>query len=134
MKRTTIIALAAIGLTLAACTPTTTITPVQAQEQISRLDFPTAFQKVITAINSQPYPSTSGGWVITSSDQIGGFVAAELNGYTLSWLGGQMPFRAYLSVALVARDDGTTAVNISTNSQEEAVKLAENIRGGLDLR
>jgi hypothetical protein len=131
MKRFVGLIVAAM-IVLAACAPTT-VTPQTSTEQIARLPFSEAFSRVTTAINTQPYPSDSGGWVITSSDQVGGFISAELNGSRYQLFAGSVPYRAFVSVALVARGDAETAVNISLNSEEEAKKLATAIRSALGL-
>lgn len=123
-----------IAVALTACTPTTTtVVPVEVAEQVTTLPFEEAFRQVTSAINSQPYPSDSGGWIITSSDQVGGFISAELNGRRSVLFTGMVPYRAFVSVALVSRGDGTTAVNISVNTEEESKKLADSIRGRLGL-
>jgi len=125
--------LAAALVILAGCAPTTTVTPQASTEQIARLPFAEAFRRVTTAINTQPYPSDSGGWVITSSDQVGGFISAELNGKRYQFLTGTVPYRGFVSAALVSRGDSETAVNISLNSEEESQKLADSIRAALGL-
>lgn len=131
MKRFAVL-LAAAVVVLAACAPTT-VTPQTSTEQIARLPFAEAFSRVTTAINTQPYPSDSGGWVITSSDQVGGFISAELNGNRYQFLTGSVPYRGFVSVALVSRGDAETAVNISLNVEEESKKLADSIRAALGL-
>lgn len=117
---------------LAGCTPTT-VTPQTSTEQVAAMPFAEAFSRVTTAINVQPYPSDSGGWVITSSDQVGGFISAELNGRRYGLFTGTVPYRGFVSVALVAKADGLTSVNISLNSEEESQKLATAIRSALGL-
>lgn len=130
MRRTATLLLIAIGLVIAACAPVATITPT---EQVANLPFDEAFRKVITAINSQPYPADTGGWVITNSDQVGGFVSAELNGQAFLLFQGNVPYRALVSVSLVARTDATTSVNISVNNRKEAALLGDSIRSALGL-
>lgn len=132
MKKLIMVAAAALVL-LAGCAPNVqTVTPQETTELVSAMPFAEAFRTVTNAINTQPYPSDSGGWVITSSDQVGGFVSAELNGRRYSFLGGTQPYRAFVSVALI--DDGdSTAVNISQNAEDEAAKLVESIRVALGL-
>lgn len=127
MKRTfTLLAL----LAFTACAPVATVTPT---ELIANLPFNEAFQRVTSAINRQPYPEDTGGWVITSSDQVGGFVSAELNGNEWRIFQGAVSYRAVVSVSLVARSEGETAVNISGNNREEAVRLMQSIRTALGL-
>ncbi len=119
-----------VALVLGACAPVATVTPT---EQIANLSFNEAFQKAVSAINSQPYPADTGGWVITNSDQIGGFISAELNGNAFKLFQGRVPYRALVSVSLVARTETTTAVNVSGNYENEALLLAESIRSALGL-
>lgn len=127
-----LLALAASVLMLSACAPATTVEPIQTEELVSPLPFREAFTAAVNAINTQPYPSDSGGWIITDSDQVGGFVSAQLNGSRcVFW--GCYPYMAQVSVAFIERSDGTTAVNISVNRHEEAAKLADSIRQRLQL-
>lgn len=120
-------------IALSACAPTT-VTPMETEELISPLPFREAFTATVNAINTQPYPSDTGGWIITDSDQVGGFVSAELNGNRCAFIGmGCTPYVARVSVALIERPDGDTAVNISMNSEDEAAKLAEAIRQRLQI-
>lgn len=120
--------IATIGL--AACAPVATITP---EERIAKMPFDDAFRTVITAINSQPYPEDLGGWIIKSSDQVGGFISAEINGTRYSFWVGTMRIYGAVSVSLVSRPDGTTAVNISSNNNDEAKKLVTSITRALNL-
>lgn len=131
MSRAVLLSAVAL-LLLAGCTPST-VTPVASAEQIAAMPYEEAFRRVTTAINTQAYPSDSGGWVVTSSDQVGGFISAELNGRRYQFFSGYVPYRAFVSVAMVARSDGTTSVNISMNSEDEAKKLVESIRDSLGL-
>lgn len=126
-----LVALTASILLISACAPATTVEPMQTEELVSPLPFREAFTAAVNAINTQPYPSDSGGWIITDSDQVGGFVAAQLNGNRCTF--GCTPYVAQVTVALIERPDGTTAVNISVNRHEEAAKLAESIRQRLQI-
>lgn len=119
---------------LAACAPGT-ITPDQTSaERVTTMPYTEAFSVVVNTINTQPYPGNSGGWVITQSDQVGGFVSAELNGQACSFLGlGCTPYTASVSVALVDRGENGTAVNLSTTVHEPAQDLAARIANRLNL-
>ncbi len=130
MRRTATFLAMVAALALAACAPVATITPT---EQISNLSFDEAFRKTVTAINSQPYPADTGGWVITTSDQVGGFISAELNGRAFVFFQGNVPYRALVSVSLVSRTETTTSVNVSGNNEKEAGLLMANIRSALGL-
>jgi hypothetical protein len=115
--------------TLASCTPATTIEP---QELIVNLSFDQAFTVVTQAINTQPYPSNKGGWVIMSSDQVGGFIRAEMNYTTFSWFSGtRTSVVERVSVALNQRGPNQTAVNISQSAGVEASALAAAIARAL---
>ena len=129
MKRNLAVLALLIGV-IGACAPVATVTPT---EQVANLPFDEASSRVMSAINSQPYPENTGGWVITNSDQVGGFVSAELNGSSFILFQGNVPYRAVVSVSLVARSENTTAVNISGNRQEQSLLLMDNIRAALDL-
>jgi hypothetical protein len=135
MRKLFVLGVVLAGLILGGCAPTVgTVQPLETEELVSPLPFTEAFSAAITAVNSQPYPSDSGGWVITDSDQVGGFISAELNGVRSSFWTGPVPYRAFVSVALVSRSDSRTQVNLSTNSHEEAAKLARSIRARLQLQ
>src|SRR5690554_1017453 len=117
-------------LFLAACAPTT-ITPQETEELFTSMPFPDAYAALVNTINTQPYPSNSSGWMITQSDQVGGFISAQLNyGGGLFGSDGRT---GRVSVAMVQRSNGDTAVNLSLNADKEALKLAENIRLRLGL-
>lgn len=128
-----VLVMALAALVLIGCAPTTTVTPQDSTEQVAALPFAEAFARVTTAINTQSYPSDSGGWVITSSDQVGGFISAELNGRRFGLFTGTTPYRGFVSVALVSKGDNLTSVNISLNAEDEAKKLATSIRAALGL-
>lgn len=119
-----------IAAILAACAPVATVTP---EELVANTSFDDAFRQVVSAINRQPYPANTGGWVITNSDQIGGFISTELNGNSFILFQGSVPYRALVSVSLVVRTENTTSVNISANNQKEAQLLGVNIREALGL-
>lgn len=118
-------------LILAACAPATTIEP---QELIVNLGFDEAFNVVTRAINTQPYPSNKGGWVVLASDQVGGFIRAEMN-YMTSGLSaimsGPMPVVERVSVALNQRGPNQTAVNMAISSGREASALRSAIARAL---
>lgn len=130
MKRNLAI-LSLIVVALGACAPVATVTPT---ELIAAMPFDEAFRQVISTINRQPYPADTGGWVITNSDQVGGFVSTELNGRSFVLFQGNVPYRALVSVSLTALSDTTTSVNISGNARQEAALLMENIKAALGLK
>ena len=116
---------------LGACAPATTVEP---QELIVNLSFEEAFVVVTRAINTQPYPSDKGGWVIMASDQVGGFIRAEMNYLTTGFgalLTGPSSVIERVSVALNQRGPNQTAVNISTSSGAEASALSAAIARAL---
>lgn len=106
---------------LAACVPVTTIQP---QELLVNHSFAEAFAIVSTTINTQPYPSNKGGWVVVNSDQVGGIILAEMN-YTIYnwWTGAQTAIVERVSVAFNTRGEGQTALNVSGSSGDEARSL-----------
>lgn len=132
MRRLLTIVFGLATLLIAACAPTT-VTPQQTEELVTQMAFRDAFSAVVNVINTQPYPSNSGGWVIVDSDQVGGFVRAQLNGQECSFFGGCTPYVATVSVALVERSDGGTAVNLSLSRHDESAKLATAIRARLGV-
>ena len=120
--RVVLLAVAVAGL--ASCAPAL----VAPEEFVVQRPFDAAFAVVTNTIATQPYPETTGGWVVTRSDQVGGFVTAELEGESCVFLGlGCSPFTAQVSVALNARGDDLTAVNISRSGEGLARDLAERI-------
>jgi hypothetical protein len=118
---------------LAGCGPSVrTITPIQNEEKVSILSFSDAYARVVNAINTQSYPSNSSGWMIASSDQVGGFVSARLNGENWSIWTGSTPFTAVVTVALV-QTSGGTSVNISLSRDRHARSLSERIYEALGI-
>lgn len=119
----TVLAAASLAL-LASCAPTT-ITP---EELVVQRPFDEAFSVVVNTINTQPYPETSSGWVVTQSDQVGGFVTAELEGENCILFGlSCSPFTSQVSVAFDARGANLTAVNLSQTGDELARELSDRI-------
>lgn len=118
---------------LGACAPSQAPVMIQPVEQIASVGFDEAFSRVVSAINTEPYQSDTGGWVITNSNQVGGFITAELTGTRVEWLVARTPFVARISVSLAAKPDGTTLVGIGVNAEKEAVTLARHIRDALGL-
>jgi hypothetical protein len=93
--------LVAILIALAACAPT--LVEREIEELIAPAPYAETYELVINAINTQPYPSNSGGWVIVQADQVGGFVSAELN-YSVWKLGqGTVAQSARVAITLVDR-------------------------------
>lgn len=124
MKQVLAVLMVAFLAVLASCAPAT-ITP---EELIVQRPFDEAFSVVTNTINTQPYPETTSGWVVTRSDQVGGFVTAELEGESCAFLGlGCSPYTARVSVALNARSGGLTAVNISQTGERLARELADRL-------
>jgi hypothetical protein len=123
------------ALLLASCAPgVDTVEPQETEELVAEQPFSEVYATVVNTINTQPYPSDSGGWIITQSDQVGGFVSAQLNGTRCGgWLAGCHDYVARVSVALVDRTNDTTAVNLSFNRHEESLKLVQRIRERLGL-
>lgn len=125
---------AAFLLTLAACGPSATVTPQESDELVTAMPFDEAYSEVVTAINLQPYPEDSSGWVITNSDQVGGFIAAENSVRRCGFLGfGCDQYLARVSVTLVRQAEDRTSVTISLNGDPEAEKLVANIRDRLGI-
>ena len=124
MRHAQIVLAAAFLALLASCAPTT-ITP---EELVVQRPFDETFSVVINTINPQPYPETSSGWVVTQSDQVGGFVTAELEGESCILFGlSCSPFTSQVSVALNARGPNLTAVNLSQTGDELARELSDRI-------
>jgi len=114
----------AVVVALAACAPTI-ITP---EELVVNASLDETFSTVSNSINTEPYPDNTSGWVITDSDQAGGFISAELDGTQCGFLGFSCSdYTARVSVALNDRGDGTTAVNISQTQHELARNLSQAI-------
>lgn len=125
MRRLAIVVFGVVAFVLAACAPTTV---VPGGDLVAQMPYEEAFRATISAINSQPYPSNTSGWVILDSDQVGGFVTAQLNGQTCALWVYCDDYTARVSVSLADRGDGSTAVNISgTRGNDEAEKLAKAI-------
>lgn len=118
-----VLAAASLAL-LASCAPAT-ITP---EELVVQRPFDEAFSVVVNTINTQPYPETSSGWVVTRSDQVGGFVTAELEGESCILFGlSCSPFSSRVSVAFDARGERLTAVNLSNTGDDLARELSDRI-------
>lgn len=125
MKTRVVALVVFVAVVLSACAPAVTIHP---KEYVTNLSFPTAYEVTVKTINTEPYTSNTGGWVITQSDQVGGFVTAQLNGlYKCGLFVGCHPDPARVSVTLVKRSDGTTTVSISSTAQDQAKKLVADL-------
>lgn len=121
-------------LALGACAPRVdTVTPSRTQEMVSAYPYAEAFALVVSVINTQPFPSDASGWLLTTVDQAGGFVGAELTGSRRASFGRTVAYRAFISVSLTDRGNGTTSVNLSFDTHEESISLAEAIRQRLGL-
>lgn len=107
---------------------------------VSPLSYDAAYLAVVHAINVQPYPAGTGGWVITQASKSGGFLTAQLGERRCS-VGGFDPFdqprcqdyRSLVNVTLVERPDGRTEVNLGTNGTYLASELGAAIRDALKL-
>ncbi|MDZ7801085.1 MAG: hypothetical protein U5K81_09875 [Trueperaceae bacterium] len=124
MKQLKIVMAIAFAGVLAACAPGT-ITP---EELVVTRPYDEAFALVTNTIATQPYPDDTTGWVVTQSDQVGGFVTAELEGRACAFLGlGCEPYTARVSVALNTRGEELTAVQISQTGHSVAQDLADRL-------
>jgi hypothetical protein len=124
---TTLLSVSILCLALTACAPATTIEP---QELVVNMNFNEAFAAVTQAITTQPYPSNKGGWVMMASDQVGGFIRAEMNYVTTgfaAFMAGPIAVVERVSVAINQRGPNQTAVNISRSAGDEASALAAAI-------
>lgn len=139
MKKAWLIATAVLLVgALVACAPTAEPTMITPVEQVASMGFEEAYRLAISAINTEPYSSTTSGWVITNSDQTGGFISAQISGRHMEPQGllgieQMVNFTARLSVVLVARTETETAVSISLTRDKEAQTLAGHIRAALGL-
>ena len=127
MKIKTVLALVAFVTVFSACAPTAITQPEEIRVPVG---FDEAFDVVSTTINTQPYPSCKGGWVITNSDQVGGLILAEMTYRTIdcNWFfGNSVPVTERVSVALNELSDDMTAVNVSLSSGSEAQALANAV-------
>ncbi len=122
---------------LASCAPATTT--VQPTQTVVSLSYQEAFSRVVAAITSQPYPSDSGGWVITQSDQTSGLVSARLSGQHPVFLGiGLQQYTNDVSVVLVRVTEDTTRVSMSFSTsfapaRGEAESLMQSVRSALGI-
>lgn len=134
MRQLPVLVIGIAILFLGACAPRVdTVTPSRTQELVSAYPFAEAFALVVSVINTQPFPGDASGWVITNSDQAGGFVSAELTGSRRASFGRTVAYRAFLSVSLADRGNGTTSINLSFDTHEESVDLARAIRDRLGI-
>lgn len=124
---------------LAACAPAAEPTMITPTEQVTSLPYDEAYRLVISTINTQPYESTTSGWVIVNSDQVGGLVSAQLSGQHTVYRGLLQVaylenFTARVSVVLVARADSGTSVSISSTREPAAHALVNSLREVLALQ
>lgn len=134
MLKLRFMAIGAAILLLGACAPRVdTVTPSRTQDAVSAYPIGEAFALVVGVINNQPFPSDASGWVITNSDQSAGFVSAELTGTRQASFGRTVQYRAFLSVTLGDRGNGTTSVSISFDTHEASAELARAIRERLGV-
>ncbi|HKI57522.1 MAG TPA: hypothetical protein VKB31_10280 [Trueperaceae bacterium] len=135
MNKRILLSAGLVLLLLAGCAPAI----VQPKALVSPLAYKDAYLAVVHAINVEPYPAGSGGWVITHASQSGGFISAQMGWRQCSI--GVGPFerphcrdyRSLVTVTLVGRPDGQTEVNLGTNDTTEADKLATAIKAALGL-
>ena len=121
---------------LSGCLPAT-VTP---RRMVTSLPLMDAYAAAVATIDTQPYPASMGGWIITQADPSNGFVTAEMTYRTC----GYVPFRfgefrcrthtARVSVTLVARSDGTVLVAIGASDEPQAQDLAEALAARLRVR
>lgn len=125
MKKRLVFITAVVALLVAACAPTM----VHPQERVSDLPFAKAYQDAMRTINTEPYPSDSGGWVITQSDQTGGFISAVLTIRQCGFLGigGCHTYTAHVSVTLVKRSNSSTLVSVGRSNDGQAKRLATDL-------
>lgn len=113
-----------LGL-VASCAPATTVQPEQI---VVNASFEEAFDTVSKTINTQPYPSNKGGWVVVNSDQVGGLIVAEMTWVTRNWFsGGETAHVERVSVAFNALGENQTALNVSGTRGQEARELMDAI-------
>ncbi|MBA2668001.1 MAG: hypothetical protein H0U69_13315 [Trueperaceae bacterium] len=130
MRHVTAIASVLLVVVIAACAPAASIQP---QERTTRLTFEQAYAEVLNVISTQPYPADASGWAITRSDQVGGFISAEMTYAVSTWLGlGTTQQTATISVTLVQRTNDT-AVTVSSTNHNVARDLAARISERLGL-
>lgn len=121
---------------LSGCLPAT-VTPRRTVTSLPLMD---AYAAAVATIDTQPYPATMGGWIITQADPSSGFVAAEMSYRTC----GYVPFRfaefrcrthtARVSVTLVAGSRGIVFVAIGASDDTQARDLAEALAARLRVR
>ena len=138
MKPSVGIILFALSLVLlASCAPAPTT--VQPTQTVVDLPFEEAYSRVVTAIATQPYPSDSGGWVITQSDQTGGLVSARLSGQHPILLGiGLQQYTNDVTILLTRLTEDTTRVSMSFSTsyapaRREAESLMASVRSALAI-
>lgn len=120
--------LAVAVLALSACAPQANM--IAPQELIVDAPYDEVFSDVTQAIGTMPYPDNTSGWVLINSDQAGGFISAQISGENCILLS-CTPFTDRVSVALNARGETTTAVNVSRTRGDLAQDLADRITGRL---
>ena len=113
---------------------------VKPRQTITPLTLPDAYAATVATIDTQPYPATMGGWIITQADPSSAFVSAEMSYRTC----GYVPFRfadyrcrtntARVTVTLVHRADGTVLVAIGASDDPQAQDLAEALAARLRAR
>ena len=123
-------------IVLGGCLPAT-VTP---QRMVTSMTLRDAYAAAVATIDTQPYPSNMGGWIITQADPSNGFVSAEMAYRTC----GYVPFRfadfrcqthvARVSVTLVERPDGSVLVAIGASDEDQARDLADALAARLRLR
>ncbi len=113
---------------------------VKPRHTVTTLTVPDAYAAAVATIDTQPYPASMGGWIITQADPSSAFVAAEMSYRSC----GYVPFRfaeyrcrtntARVTVTLVPRTDGTVLVAIGASDDPQAQDLAEALAARLRAR
>ena len=119
-------------LVIAGCAPRADTEVPGAPESIYHGEFEDVYGEVVAAISTSPGLPNSNGWIITSSDSVGGFIRAETTVTTFNWLTGRTTRRESLSVVVAPRGEARTSVVIQFTGN--AQPLAERIRSFLDDR
>lgn len=116
MKRIAI-SLGVFGLlaVLAACAPGAEVPG--AEERVYAGGQEEVFAVVVRAISTSPGIPGSNGWIITNSDNAGGFIAAETRGFRSTFLGlGSEEFYERISVVVTGQSSDRTSVVIQGTS------------------
>lgn len=117
------------ALVLAACAPAATVTPEDFLYSGTREE---VFAGVVNAVNTQPFPGDTSGWIIQQSDQEGGFVRAILTRTAGNFLTGTRSVTEQISVTVTRVSEDVTEVSIARSNADLAKQLADSIRARLE--